>query len=349
MMIPGFKNDQHVDLKSDDTYTRALETIKSESLRRIEESPDLQALKAKDSWTYEDRMAWEKGVSKIVSEEMDKIPGLDKYRTASSGDAERIPKRINDVSEDMENGTTNVQFACREMTITEGIVLQQVDNELLPKESQEGDYKARSNYFFVGGKHANSVFSSETGGHAFIMSSATGNIIEAIRNPSDPDDRLPYTESRRGEYGYKYKFEDFVKGIPFVDRDDCDIYMKSDTNHGEREGVVGRELMLSRAYDLQTYLLSKYEGFPEEITFKGKSMPFKEALLDPEAFEQIRAQYEAKGEMEAVESLDGFKLWQGEIEKVISEYERTGVPKMNQTQPSIGQPEPVEVHNAPVG
>lgn len=98
MMIPGFKNDQHVDLKSDDTYTRALETIKSESLRRIEESPDLQALKAKDSWTYEDRMAWEKGVSKIVSEEMDKIPGLDKYRTASSGDAERIPKRINDVS-----------------------------------------------------------------------------------------------------------------------------------------------------------------------------------------------------------------------------------------------------------
>jgi|GEM_PF-6120568 len=347
MFFTGGDPDPYVDLKSDDAYTRALDTIKTETLRRIAESQELQDLKAKDPWTYEDRVAWEKSVSKIVSEEMDKISGLDEYRVKSDGGAKRIPERINDVSEDMKNGTTNVQFACREMSITEGIILQQVDNALLPEQAQEGDYKVRSNYFYVGGKHANSVFSDEAAGHAFIISSLTGNIIDATHDPSEGNPG-PYIESRREGYGYKYTFEDFTNGVPFVEKEDCDIYMKDGTNLGEREGAVGRELTLARSYDMQDYVLSKYKGFPEEITFKGETMPFKEALLDPEAFDQIRAQYEAKGETDAVEALDEFEYYQRQIQKVLSEYDNAGVPKMDEIKPGIPQFESVETQSVSV-
>ena len=82
--ISGLKlADQYIDWNSDDPYTRALETIRKNTFERINDSPELQNLLAKDTWTREDRVLWERSISEIVSEEHRNIPGLDIYRNVS--------------------------------------------------------------------------------------------------------------------------------------------------------------------------------------------------------------------------------------------------------------------------
>lgn len=217
--IDGLKfQDQYIDWDSDDAYTRALEEIRENVFERIENSPELQELLAKESWTRDDRVAWERGVSEIVSEEHKAIPGLGTYRNNSDEerypDVERRASRLNDLSSDIENGTAFIEHDCEAMSILEGVILQQVDNAFLPEEAPEGDYREASNYFYaVGRTNFNPEYNGD-GTHAFIISSATTNIIEATNTTGSP-----YKENANPEM----TFSDFING-DMVIANDASIY-----------------------------------------------------------------------------------------------------------------------------
>ena len=179
---------QHIKWSSDDAFIRALTDIREKSAARIEDSLVLQALLQKDRWGKDDRVMWERNVSWITAEEVDRVPGLGEYRTISCIAGDKLPKkrpvRLNALSSDIEKDVTDIEFNCESMAAVEGVILQQMDNVFLPSESEEGDFKVISNYFYVVG--GADFGSGIRGGHAFIQSSATGSIIEATnKDPSD--------------------------------------------------------------------------------------------------------------------------------------------------------------------
>ena len=106
--------------------------MRANTFERIENSSELQELLSKDSWTKDDRVAWEKGISEIVSDEHKNIQGLGTYRNVS--DSDRYPDtevratRLNDLSQDIENNTVRIEHDCESNSIFEGVILQQVDN-----------------------------------------------------------------------------------------------------------------------------------------------------------------------------------------------------------------------------
>lgn len=231
--LPG---GQRIDWSADDAYTRAVDQITETAAQRILDDPATKALLEKDNWTMEDRVAWEQRTSQIVSDEMDKIPGLGEYRIAQDnipittlpGDpkpplpvddplvdsmtADRRATEVNSLSMDIANNTGIVEFDCETMAITEGSVLQRIEDRFLPDGAViEGSFKQSSSYFYAGGISADIVSLGDEntiidpGGHAYIVSSATGNIIEATADPSKPG--ISYKSLQSG-----YDFEDFVSG-----------------------------------------------------------------------------------------------------------------------------------------
>lgn len=202
-----------IDWDADDAFTQAMDQIFENVSERIELSETLLDLRAQDTWTAEDRVAWEREVSQIVSEEVNNIQGLGDYRTSvelpNSILSERMPAYFNELSEDIENDTTRIEFDCDIQAVVEGVTLQRIDEEYLPLRGQDADdYKIRSNYF-IANAEANFDTPDEPAQHAFIISSMTGNIIEATH---DPDlHSHPYIESVNPEFS----FEDFVRGDVF--------------------------------------------------------------------------------------------------------------------------------------
>lgn len=207
------KGDQYIDWDSDDAYTRAIEEIRQNVFERIESSPELQELLAKDSWSREDRVAWEKGVSEIVNDEHKEIPGLSNYRNSTDvddyPDVERRASRLNDLSSDIENETAYIEHDCESMSVLEGVILQQVDNAFLPESSESGDFKVSSNYFYMTGRTNFNPEYNGDGAHAFIVSSATANVIEATASVS------PYNENINPEM----EFSDLINGDLIINND----------------------------------------------------------------------------------------------------------------------------------
>ena len=195
---------QFIDLNEQNEVTDALNTIRENTLARIEDSQVLQDLLAKSEWDYDDRATWESHVSKIVSEEYNKIPGLGDYRNESMGGNQRI-RDFKFLAPDIRDGTAVVENDCETMRSLEGIVLTQIEKELLPDEGQnDGDFKINGAYVAANGGVKYSI-AQETGGHAFLISTLTGNIIEGT---ADPDDGfLPYNDT-----GVDYSFADFIAG-----------------------------------------------------------------------------------------------------------------------------------------
>jgi len=205
---------QYVDWSADDPFTRSYETIRENTFARIEASPELQSLLTKNSWDMQDRETWERSVSEIISEEVDKIPGLDNYTNTVDDFAERA-KNLNDLSINIadpdfaEQNYIYPEVECETLTLIEGSVIQRADNHFLPDEALPGDLKVSSNYFYATGKVSFFADNGDVGGHAFIVSSATTNIIEATNDPSES-----FESAYRVNDNPDYSFDDFVRGQP---------------------------------------------------------------------------------------------------------------------------------------
>ncbi len=207
-----------IDWNSDDKFTQTMSHIEQDTIRQIFESDELSQLIEKDEWTRQDRASWESGVSQIISNKLDIIPGFNKYRIdyyENSGIKETT--HFNDLSKDLTYKMSTMEFDCDVMSVVEGAIIQRVENSLLPEKSdvlQEQNYKYASNYFITPG---NSWAGETVVPHTIITSSATGNIIEATfsnRYRSARNELSSYVESSDPENG----FEDTIEGKPFIYR-----------------------------------------------------------------------------------------------------------------------------------
>ncbi|MFN3701076.1 MAG: hypothetical protein ACK4VI_06090 [Alphaproteobacteria bacterium] len=210
---------QRIDWNADDAFIQVYNQIADNVRYRIEHSETPLDLRAQESWTYEDRVAWEREISTIINDEINLVPGLSRYRMDIEGYgdllSETSPSFLNELSEDIENGTHRITFSCREMSVLEGSLLQRMDEEFLPRRTLDGDqYKVASNYFYVRGAVLFNPNDTTPGGHAFVISSATGNIIESTYD-SQWGAISPYKERVNPDM----TFEDFVRGAPLEMRD----------------------------------------------------------------------------------------------------------------------------------
>ena len=250
--IPGIRSDYaemgsqetYVEWDADDAYTRAVDQAHQAAVIRIQEDPNLQRLLALESWDREDRIEWERGVSEIVSEEVDKIPGLDQYRTPEydaitgeadlSGSAPTPTFRLNDLSSDILAGTSEREYDCDIMAVTEGAIIQQIEDTHLPDQAAaEGSLKQASAYYMASGELIvinPDVMGTEPGYHAYIVSSATGAIIEATADPSEM--QTSYIAPLAG-----YDFNDFVEGDTFFSPGDAMYIHDADSYEGDFERV----------------------------------------------------------------------------------------------------------------
>lgn len=252
--IPGIRSDYadlgeqetYVDWDADDAYTRAVDQAHQAAVARIQEDPNLQRLLELESWDREDRIEWERGVSEIVSEEVDKIPGLDRYRTPNydedpAQDDPSAPSptpvfRINDLSSDILAGTSEIEYDCDIMAVTEGAIIQQIEDTHLPDQSTiDGSLKQASAYYMGSGQLIvinPDAMETEPGYHAYIVSSATGAIIETTADPSEM--QVSYLAPLAG-----YDFNDFVEGDTFFSPGNAMYIHDADSYEGDFDRIFG--------------------------------------------------------------------------------------------------------------
>ncbi len=224
---PGY-TDMYINFSAKDEFIRALESIRKASILKIHNTPELKALLSKEHWDRDDRVTWERGGSEIITVQVDRVPGFGKYRTASSDEDVVRASFLNNLSSDIRDNTAKIEFDCEAMAIAEGIVLQQIENKELPETAHHGDEKVSSNYFYVIGRANTAPKDFDLGGHAFIISSATGNIIEATSDPNRDGSWVAYKENIDPDY----KFEDFIRTGIAVDKTET-IYAGLTTPLGE--------------------------------------------------------------------------------------------------------------------
>ncbi len=192
-----------------DPFTSALETVRHNTIERIQNDPEMQALLQDPNWSEGDRIKWEAKLSQITSEELNKIQGLGTYRLegdqhVDGSQTEIRPDRLNDLNEDILNGSQKVEFDCEAMSVVEGTLMQAVENTFLAGNDPSPDnLKFAGNYFYTTGGVFFGPSSGGVGGHAYVLSSVTGNVFEAT---ADPD-------SRYGNDSYRITDANFVEII----------------------------------------------------------------------------------------------------------------------------------------
>lgn len=286
-------NNQSIDWSSDDAYTRAIEQITKASQQRIAEDPATRALLEKPEWTREDRVEWERHTSEIVSDEMAKIPGLADYRiepaTSMVNEQKKDPLAefatakeritgVNGLAADIEANAGNIEFDCETMSITEGVVLQQIEDNMLPQAAAvEGSMKQSSAYYYATGMVT--FLDDENpapGGHAFIVSSATGNIVESTARPDNM--QFAYQEMQPG-----YSFEDFIGGRMGMNPDT--LYMTTITPEVSAQAQVD-----AKAIPFDTYLDAVGRRSDALITHMGEvgDAPEVDALQEFKNIQAVR-------------------------------------------------------------
>jgi hypothetical protein len=211
---------QRVDWQVNDAFNQAYDEILKNVIERMESHEETYDLRTKTSWDINDRMIWEELLANTVSDELNNISGLDRYR--SNGIETIRSAFLNALSEDIEQGTTKYEFDCEQMSALEGSLLQRLEEHFLPIAPEESggnlDYKSAHNYFFALGFASFNADDTRARPHAFIVSSATGNIVEAT---ADPDYNY---------YSYEvsvdpnWSFERFARGEVFQSRYTDSVY-----------------------------------------------------------------------------------------------------------------------------
>lgn len=296
---------ESIKLDSCDSFTHALRGVEDLVYYEVENSLALQKLIKKDVWTRDDRVTWEREVSRIVSSELAKVPGLDQYRALKTEipqyDAEKRPVYLNELSQDIENKTQKIRFCCEEMSFVEGYLLQKADNHFLKggasddfaamvkkvmevapareektfgdiiaasKEKAEAaprNYKTPGPYYFAIGDLNCSSADKDAGHHAFIVT-PIGNIVEATVSTVNGH---PYTVIANTS-GIK----DYIDKKPFVeDRFDIansSVYGPSITVEGAQKARL--EILIARAERSTSEFVQVVSALPDKAPALGVVM-----------------------------------------------------------------------------
>lgn len=287
--------DFHVDLSQENAFTDAFFKIEDNVMRRIEKDPQLQKLLHEQAnWSKADLELYEKNLAAYVSEEMDKIPGLGKYRNTTDGKKDyQNKKNITDLSElsvDIENNTSTLRFDCAVMSVVEGMLNQKITNALLPEDSLDGDFKRAGQYRFISG---GTLFEGDenVGRHMVVMTPG-GGIIDATVDPDT--NKMPYEKIVSGSFDQYLKGQTLVteKGNTYGGRDVEQVFvhenarnLANDMLKGERdEGrTYSREDLWAR-HELDGYSVveAKDQGL---IVVASKTKKGKKAHCELKAYQ----------------------------------------------------------------
>ncbi len=281
-----------VDWGKEDEFTKTFDgKLTVGMLKAIEASPELQEVLKKNSWSHEDRVVWEKGVSEIISDQVHSIAGLKEYRSSSPSEnlsgGHEVANRgntLNYLSQDIKDGTSKMEFDCEQMSAVKGALLQMADNHFLGGGNENSGLKKSHDYYYTTG---NSYGKDDGGalfvGHAYITSSATGNIIEATRDADN------YLEGRT-------TFEEFASGKKMqvvVSGDlkhDLTAYGGSVSNSFLSDNItrtiLENEGFFHKVNQLDD-LVAAYESMPDVKKLAELSALIKENPNDPTLKEQI--------------------------------------------------------------
>ena len=269
---------QSIDLSGDDAFTNAVDKIKQKTIQDIKDNPQLQGLLEKETWDEDDRAEWEERVSGIVSEKVNDIDAFDTYRNNHEAQVQRATE-LNDLSQDIHNNTQEIEFECESMSIVEGLALQHADNHFLPEDNGTNTLKEQANYFRAAGEVTEGPAADFGGGHAYIISSATGNIIEPTH---DLDDHAggPYMKATQENYSFK----DFVSGdlTPF------------------HRSSVGGEISPPQAQMTQAVYSG---GYPSAFSNTAETVQLRQGLISTGNYDALsKVQYEDDGRLSMKEA-----------------------------------------------
>lgn len=182
--------DQTIDLNAGDEFTQALDAITLRAQARLEKSASIAGLMRKSDWSMQDRIEWERELALTESEERHRYPGLGAYRNIFNREhlAKKRPPRLNDLSEDIRNSTDDLEFDCEQMSAVDGLILDRLEGALLPARGRgykrAFPYARATGYIYMEFDVFNGVKDDYVSGHhVFLISPATGSIIEATADP----------------------------------------------------------------------------------------------------------------------------------------------------------------------
>ncbi len=201
----------NVDWGKDDAFMGTYRTLLTNLANRIPDTPELQTLLSKEIWTKKDRQNWEKNLLLLVATEIEKIPGLDKYRN------HRIPNKdgeyasfqslsLNNVSHDIEQKTYKYEFDCRGQSVIKGCLMQTLENRYLRDGTNE--YKRPLAYYYITARSNHEKSPNEIQYHAFILS-PLGAVIEGTLASTQPISHqyiMPLDPH--------YNLQSFLEGVP---------------------------------------------------------------------------------------------------------------------------------------
>lgn len=226
--LPSDWANMRIDLNADDSFARSIRQVTGDVQRRMMEDERVQSLMRQPHWDRAERVQYERRLAEFTEEEMSRIPSLGLYRMHTAhtendplaqllGRMVTSTPNLNDLSRDIDNNSARFRWDCSRQSAVQGMIMQMVENDLLPQAAEPGNLHVRSNYFrAIGvfeafeGQSPRDGMPPNDGSHAWILSSATGNIIEATaENP-----RSAYME----HIDPSFSFERFALGQPFISR-----------------------------------------------------------------------------------------------------------------------------------
>ena len=201
----SFKNLLPGDEAVDNPLAYIFATMSMQAAVKIKSSDVVSQLLEKPVWSHTDREDWEEEVANIVSETMFGMQGLNLYRTSSRDDVIR-PKSLNRVVEDIVHGTAYIEFDCEGMSAFEGMMVQSMEDLFLPLQGEDRCVLKQAHKYYVAAGNVSS--GRGIGAHAFIVSSATGNIIESTDTPNAVVSGTYFRTPR------DYTIKDFINWMP---------------------------------------------------------------------------------------------------------------------------------------
>jgi len=197
-----------IDFEKDDAINKIIREAIEETRSDVQKSEEYQALITADQPTLEQRYAYEQVLANAAFDHIEEKSGLHQYRLDQFS-AEKnfkvagnlLPDNdLNKLSQDTNKtadatGQYNFGLECEKMSALKGLVMQAVENDLLPID--EGTFNTAGSYFnaqgyqyHIGGFTTSVLgekdFDADRGGHAFISSAKSGAIFEATANTATP-------------------------------------------------------------------------------------------------------------------------------------------------------------------
>ncbi|MEZ0260659.1 MAG: hypothetical protein ACAH80_06585 [Alphaproteobacteria bacterium] len=170
-----------IDWTKDDAFTHAVKAMEEKTAGCIAADPQLLNLASlKTDWTPAQRDCWDEAVANTIAGIVHKEPGLDKYRTETSGDGTQRTNYMNGLSRDIEGGTYKLEFDCEGMSVVKCVLQHRMAERFLPAHQ-------RTHYFYATGQGEFGIYDEAPGGHAFIVLERGGKVTGIIEGTENSD------------------------------------------------------------------------------------------------------------------------------------------------------------------